>query len=83
MPGAVPQILTGRTLLITKLCCVMCNDATKNELARSLSVMPVNYSPFVTSQLSTSLFRGRIFGQQSRQLPTGVIRLEDKTSRDH
>ena len=49
MTGAVPQILTGGTLLITKLCCVMCNDATKNELARSLSVMPVNYSSFVIS----------------------------------
>ena len=62
MTGAVPQILTGGTLLITKLCCVMCNDATKNELARSLSVMPVNYSSFVVSLLSTSFFRVRIFG---------------------
>jgi len=83
MTGAVPQILTGGTLLITKLCCVMCNDATKNELARSLSVMPVNYSPFVISLLNTSFFRARIFGQQSRQLAIGVIRLENKRSRDH
>ena len=57
----MPQILTGGALLITKLCCVMCNDATKNELARSLSVMPVNYSPFVISLLNTSLFRAHIW----------------------
>ena len=58
----MPQILTPGTLHVTKLCCVMCNDATKNELARSLSVMPVNYSPFVISLLNTSFFRARIFG---------------------
>ena len=58
----MPQILTGGALLITKLCCVMCNDATKNELARSVSVMLVNYSSFVISLLSTSFFRVRIFG---------------------
>lgn len=59
----MPQLLTGGALLITKLCCVMCYDATKNELARSLSVMPVNYSPFVISLLSTTFFRARIFVQ--------------------
>ena len=58
----MPQILTGGALLITKLGCVMGNDATKNELARSVSVMPVNYSSFVISLLSTSFFRVRIFG---------------------
>ena len=52
----MPQILTGGALLITKLCCVMCNDATKIELTRSLSVVPVNYSTFVISLLNTSFF---------------------------
>ena len=61
MAGAVPQILTGGALLITKLCCVMCNDATKIELTRLLSVMPVNYSTFVISLLNTSFFFERAY----------------------
>ena len=52
----MPQILTGGAPLITELCCDMCNDATKNELARSSSVMLVNYSPFTINPLRTSFF---------------------------
>lgn len=39
----MPQILTGEAPLITELCCDMCNDATKNKLAKSSSVMIINY----------------------------------------
>ena len=52
----MPQILTPGTLHVTKLCCVMDNHATENELARSSSGLPVNHSPIIMSLLSTSFF---------------------------
>ena len=52
----MPQILTVGTLLVTKLCCARDNHATKNGLARLLSVLPVNHSLIIISLLSTSFF---------------------------
>lgn len=52
----MPQILTPETLHVTKLCCVMYNDATKNELARSSSLLLVNHSPIIINLLRTSFF---------------------------
>jgi len=52
----MPQILTPGTLHVTKLCCVMYNDATKNELARSSSLLLVNHLPIIINLLRTSFF---------------------------
>ena len=50
----MPQILTVGTLLVIKLCCALENHATKNGLARSSSVLPVNHSLIIISLLSKS-----------------------------
>jgi len=54
MAGGMPQILTVGTLLVIKLCCALENHATKNGLARSSSVLPVNHSLIIISLLSKS-----------------------------
>ena len=52
--GSMPQILTLGALQVTELCCVLGNDATKNELARSSSVLSRNHSLIIISLLSAS-----------------------------
>ena len=77
----MPQILTPGTLHVTKLCCVMDNHATENELARSSSVLPANH-PLTNCHepVKHIFFRTYKLEQLSRQFAVGMIRFNRRKS---